>query len=89
MKSIKKTLNKSELSEFGELFDRVRNICESKRNMDNLGFWNPNTRAHWRGTAPKKRTEIPFAPFIVELEPPLWGLILDYSVKEYFTDPKT
>ncbi|MCL5072683.1 MAG: hypothetical protein M1308_17590 [Actinobacteria bacterium] len=88
MKSIK-SLNKSELSEFGDLFDRVRNICESKRNLNNLGFWSHNTRAHWRGTAPKKRTEIPFAPFVVELEPPLWGLILDFNVKEYFTDPKT
>lgn len=89
MKSIKKTLNKSELSEFRDLFDRVRNICESKRNLNNLGLWSSNTRTHWRGTAPKKRTEIPFAPFVVDLEPPLWGQILDFNVKEYFTDPKT
>ena len=72
-----------------KLFERIREIYDSKRNQGNLNLLRTDTRAHWRGTAPKKRTEIPYAPFTVELEPPLWALILDFNVEKYFTDPET
>ena len=78
--------NKS--SDFKELFDEVRSIYESNRNIENTNYWQTDTKAHWRGTPPKKRKELPVSPFSIELEPPLWGLILDFNVKQYFTDPK-
>ena len=43
----------SEIPELEKLFDRVRNICDSKKNLDNIKFWNPNMRAHWVAIAPR------------------------------------
>jgi len=84
-----KNSSKNGMSEFEGLFNKIRVIHESSRNQQNFGFWSTDSRAHWRGTAPKSRVEIPSAPFVIELEPPFWGLILGFSVKQYFTDPKT
>lgn len=77
------------MKKFEELFDKIREIYESKRNLDNVSFWQLNTRVHWRGRAPKRRREVPFAPFTVEPEAALWKHILDFDIQKYFTDPKT
>lgn len=75
--------------EFEELFDKIREICESKRNSDNANFWQLHAKTHWRGTAPKIRTQVAFAPFTVEPEAALWKHILDFDIQRYFTDPQT
>lgn len=85
----KKNKIKSKPYEFENLFNRIRKIHESKKNLDNIKFWNPKMRDHWVAIAPKTRKEIPFAPFMVEPEATLWGLMLGFSVKKYYTDPKT
>lgn len=85
----KKNITKSKPYEFENLFNRIRKIHESKKNLDNIKFWNPKMRDHWVAIAPKTRKEIPFAPFMVEPEATLWGLMLGFSVKKYYTDPKT
>ena len=82
------SFKKSKSNELEVLFEKVRNISESKRNLENIDFWNPNMRTHWVAIAPKNRRDIPFAPFSVEPEATLWGKIIGFNTKEYFTDPK-
>jgi len=89
MDLIEKNRRKSDIFKFEELFNKVRKICDSKKNSDNIKFWNPSMRAHWVAIAPKARNEVPFAPFMVEPEATLWGLILGFSVQKYYTDPET
>lgn len=77
------------MNDLEQLFDRVREIYESERNSDNRSLWEQHARAHWRGTAPKRKCELPIAPFTVEPEPALWRHILDFDIQRYFTDPRT
>jgi len=73
-----------------KLFDKIDELIESSRNQEILKAWNSQarpTKDHWRGT-PFSSKKTKMIPFTVEPEIPMWAKILDFNVKQYYTNPR-
>ena len=73
-----------------KLFDKINELIESSRNQKVLEAWNPQasrTKDKWRGT-PFLSQKARMVPFTVEPEIPMWAKILNFDVKEYYTNPR-
>lgn len=77
------------MDEITKLTGSVDRLYNSSRNRLINTFWrrdNQRAKDHWRGI-PQSTNNISVIPFTVEPEPPMWASILDFSIKEYYTDP--
>jgi len=73
-----------------KLTEEIEELIESPRNQEILKAWNPQarrTKDRWRGT-PFLSNKAKTVPFTVEPEIPMWAKILNFNVKEYYTNPR-
>jgi len=74
-----------------DLFDRVRALAESERNLAAAALWSPQpaaARDHWRGVPRTVGADAP-VPYTIEPEIPLWARILGFDIAEFYTHPRT
>lgn len=73
-----------------ELTEKIDQLVESPRNQEIQRFWQYQeytAKDHWRGI-PLPSNEVNIIPFTVEPAVPMWAKILNFNVKEFYTNPK-
>jgi hypothetical protein len=76
-----------QLYRINELIDIIESELESDKNKNICEKWNiPDVQHTYMHPVSKKRNQI---PIIVDLECPLWASVLNFNVKEFYTNPMT
>lgn len=73
-----------------KLTEKIDEIVESPRNKEIQKAWKPQeyiAKDHWHGI-PFPSNKLTVIPFTVELEIPMWAKVLNFNVKEFYTDPR-
>jgi len=73
-----------------ELTQRIDQLIELPRNQEIQKSWRYQeytAKDHWRGI-PLPSDKANIIPFTVEPEIPMWAKILNFNVKEYYTNPR-
>ncbi|OGD21452.1 MAG: hypothetical protein A2W03_11785 [Candidatus Aminicenantes bacterium RBG_16_63_16] len=75
------------IHKINKLIDRIENELGSERNAMIGDKWNPPVvKQTYMHPVPRRKDQI---PIVADLEYPLWARVLDFSVKEFYTDPLT
>ena len=70
-----------------KLVDRIESESGSERNAEICDKWNaPEVKHTYMHPVPRRTGQI---PIVADLECPLWAKVLDFSVKEFYTNPLT
>ncbi|MFA6507650.1 MAG: uroporphyrinogen decarboxylase family protein [Treponemataceae bacterium] len=72
------------------LMDRYQEIVASSKNQKRKTLWkDPHNwnRDMWRGIPVERTIQSP-VPFTIALDNSLWSHVLDYSLKDYYSDPE-
>src|SRR5512139_3788912 len=75
------------ISRINSLIERIESELGSERNAAIGAKWNAPAARHTYGHPVPRRTDQ--IPIVADLEFPLWAKVLDFSVKDFYTNPLT
>lgn len=77
----------NQLYKINKLIEEIESELESERNKEICEKWNiPKVQYTYMHPVPKRKDQI---PIIADLECPLWARVLNFKVKEFYTNPMT
>ena len=69
------------------LIDKIESELGSERNREICDKWNaPVVQQTYMHPVPKRAGQV---PIVADLEFPLWAKVLDFNVKDFYTNPLT
>jgi Uroporphyrinogen decarboxylase (URO-D) len=76
-----------QIERINSLIDRIESELGSERNAEICAKWNaPEVQHTYMHPVPRRTGQI---PIVADLECPLWAKVLNFNVKEFYTNPLT
>jgi hypothetical protein len=76
-----------QIHRINKLIDKIESELGSERNKEICDKWNaPEVQQTYMHPVPRRTSQI---PIVADLECPLWAKVLNFKVKDFYTDPLT